>query len=138
MAIDYDLGLLPIRAFIVLLLSVTVSASSFLPEPYVKWTYSLPVSGEVGSRGLRKNNAVAVSKYGALLFATADDGSLHIIVPELGTGEVYEPKELPGTFTECRSGVAIFETEDELFAVYAVVDIPITADENDTLTDIKR
>jgi hypothetical protein len=114
-------------AIALLLQFMPVVQTAFLEEPFVKWTYQIPGSGSIGSRGFRKGNAIVISRDESRLFATADDGSLHIINPDNGPeGEalVYQPESVAGAYTECRSGVALSESTGTIFAVYAVVDTP--------------
>jgi len=104
------LSLTPDRKNIwIIVLSVILSSSmvksKYLAEPDVLWSYQLPGSGSLAGPGLRKGNAiVAMEKY---LFATTDEGSLHII--SLFDNEKIHIKGpvLQGTFAECHSGVSI-------------------------------
>jgi hypothetical protein len=98
----------------------------------MKWTYSLPGSGALAGRGLRSGNEVLSSPDGNLLFVTADDGSLHFIdVENPQDSLVFEPATIPGTYTECRSGVTMVKDpktpEDVEYVVYSVIDVPVRA-----------
>lgn len=114
-----------------LVLALLCLASSiraeFLAAPIRSWTKSLPGSGNIGGRGLRKNNAVQLSDDGSFLFITADDGSLHGL--RASDGEElfgpFQPEAVSGAYTECRSGVSIVSNKE--YVVYAVTDTPITA-----------
>lgn len=108
-----------------------VCQGNFFDEPSLKWTYNLPGSGTLAGRGLRSGNEVLASPDGSILFATADDGSLHIIdANQPRDSVVFEPTQIAGTYTECRSGVALVldpTTQDVQYAVYAVIDVPVKA-----------
>ena len=107
-----------------LLLSVVVFADAqYLSSPAVGWTYQLPGSGTLSGRGVRRSNAVVSSYDGSTVFVTADDGSLHIIKPaDLSTSVVVDAPSEQSTYTECRSGVALSETDGSVnFAVYAAI-----------------
>lgn len=116
-----------------LFLTTTTTQASFLLEPKVSWTHSLPGSGSLSGRGLRQGNEVLVGEDddGNTLFVTADDGSLHLINTErLDSSIVYEPETPSGTSTESTSGVTL--VRDPIsgaiqYAVYAVIDVPIGA-----------
>mmetsp|Transcript_57 Transcript_57/g.115 ORF Transcript_57/g.115 Transcript_57/m.115 type:complete len:954 (+) Transcript_57:137-2998(+) len=100
--------------------------SEFLPEPNIKWTYTLPEAGTIFGRSLRRGNGVVISKDSSRLFVTADDGSLHIIYPDaLQESVSFIPTSLQGTFTECQSSVALYENPNVQYVVYAVMDTPV-------------
>lgn len=108
-----------------LLLLNHLVAGDLLEEPSQKWVYTLE------GAALKKGNAVVANKDGNRLFVTADDGSLHILHTDDSplTSQVFVPESLSGRSTECRSGVAFVEEEDEegnesSYLVYAVVDTP--------------
>jgi hypothetical protein len=107
------------------------SNGSLLAQPAVRWTHRLTGSGDLSSRGLRKGNAVVVSKSGNLIFVTADDGSLHILDPQKIKNDtssiVFEPTPVDGRSTGCRSGVTPVDDEGgrTQYLVYAVIDTPV-------------
>lgn len=117
-------------ALLLLLVCCHPCAGSFFSEPRVQWTYRLPGAGSLVGRGLRSGNEVISSPDGSLVFATADDGSLHFIkVKDLRNSFVYEPSSIPGTYTECRSGVTLMQSSSGQlqYVVYAVIDVPVKA-----------
>lgn len=65
------------------------------------------------------------------VFATADDGSLHIIKPadSSSSSVVVKAPVVEGSYAEGRSSVTLSETVDGVlqFAVYAVVLTPVTS-----------
>lgn len=98
-------------------------------EPKIAYPQSPP---RKWSRNLgfqtRKNNAVAVSPDGGLLYVTSSDGTLEILYASDGTTR---KKHVPvvhasGWTTECQSGVSFGKsaTTTTEFAVYAVEDVP--------------
>jgi len=98
--------------------SVVVHAS-FLAQPKLIWTYLIPGSGQLGGPSFRKGNSVSFYDDTNAVYATSDDGSLHIIYPE--ESFVFQPPAVASSFTECRSGVAFSPSG---IAVYAVIDVP--------------
>jgi len=137
------LSLTPDRKNIwIIVLSVILSSSmvksKYLAEPDVLWSYQLPGSGSLAGPGLRKGNAiVAMEKY---LFATTDEGSLHII--SLFDNEKIHIKGpvLQGTFAECHSGVSISKDNngDMNYLVYAVQFTPNLSGKDNTFYFIER
>jgi hypothetical protein len=125
------------RTWQTFLLSIWVlldsSHGSLLAQPTVQWTHRLTGSGDLSARGLRKDNAVVVSKGGNFLFVTADDGSLHILDPQKIKDDtisiVFEPTPVEGRSTGCRSGVTPVEDEGgrTQYLVYAVIDTPVVS-----------
>lgn len=106
--------------------------AQLLPEPNVRWTHTLGAGTSIG-RGLRKGNAVVAHAAGQLVFATADDGSLHIMQTQSIDGSItlensiaFEPPAVEGKYTTCRSGVVSVEEDEEAekpeYLVYAVID----------------
>lgn len=116
--------------FIIALLLLCLASvnGDYLSGPTVDWTYQLPNSGTLGGRGVRRHNGVVSSYSGSSVFVTADDGSLHIIKPDdFSTSIVVDAPAEKDTFTECRSGVAVSETNGKInFVVYAVGFSPLT------------
>ena len=115
-----------------LLIAHDIVIAQLLPEPNVRWTHMLGTGTSIG-RGLRKGNAVVAHKDGQMVFATADDGSLHILRTELVDGSisldnsiVFEPPVVEGKYTTCRSGVVLVDEDEEAakpeYLVYAVID----------------
>lgn len=116
-----------------LLIVNDIVIAQLLPEPNVRWTHTLGDGTSSIGRGLRKGNAVVAHKDGQMLFATADDGSLHIMRTESVDGSinsdtsiVFDPPAVEGKDTVCRSGVVSVD-EDKLaekpeYLVYAVID----------------
>ena len=111
-----------------LLLCLASVNGNYLSGPTVDWTYQLPNSGTLSGRGVRRHNGVTSSYSGSSVFVTADDGSLHIIKPgDFSTSIVVDAPSEADTFTECRSGVAVSETNGTVnFVVYAVSLSPLT------------
>ena len=104
-----------------LLFSSCLSAQgSLLEQPQMSWTFQIPGSGTLGGRSFRKGNSVSIHDETSTVFATSDDGSLHIIGLEISF--LFEAPQVFSTFTECRSGVAF---HPDGFAVYAVIDTPL-------------
>ena len=110
-----------------LLLLAAAANANFLAEPQVQWSFTLPLSDQGETRGLRKGNAVVASQDDTLLFITSEDGSLHILRTQDGlpAADVYEPYTAQNTITYCTSGVALAEDQSEVqYALYAVIDEP--------------
>lgn len=106
---------------VLLLLSSCMSVhGSFLEQPQMSWTFQIPGSGTLGGRSFRKGNSITIQDDTDTVYATADDGSLHII--GLGKSLLFEAPQVSSTFTECRSGVSF---HPDGFAVYAVIDTPL-------------
>ncbi|CAB9516156.1 expressed unknown protein [Seminavis robusta] len=101
----------------------------FLEQPTVRWTFRVPGSGSLSGRGFRSGNQVVASPDGKTLFATADDGTLHLIDTEdLRNSQVFDPETIAGTFTECRSGVTLkydANNKELAYVVYSVIDVPV-------------
>jgi hypothetical protein len=115
-----------------LLIVNDIVIAQLLPEPNVRWTHTLGKGTSIG-RGLRKGNAVVAHKDGQMVFATADDGSLHILRAESVEGSislddsiVFEPPAVEGKYIICRSGVVSVDEDEEAekpeYLVYAVID----------------
>jgi hypothetical protein len=115
-----------------LLIVNDIVIAQLLPEPSVRWSHTLGTETSIG-RGLRKGNAVVAHKDGQMVFATADDGSLHILRPESFDGSInldnyisFEPPAVQGKSTVCRSGVVSVDKDEEAekpeYLVYAVID----------------
>ena len=103
-----------------LLLSLTSCNGELLGEPKVLFTFNLDAETP---RTLSKGNAVVASQDSIHIFATASDGSLHIInrnnvSPPITT--VFEPAEVAGTDTKCNSGMIVLNDDGE-YVLYAVV-----------------
>ena len=125
---------LPLRALLSVFLFQVLATStqaSFLKEPKVQWTHSLPGSGTLSGRGLRQGNEVLVNDDDGTLFVTADDGSLHLInTNKLESSISFVPETPSGTYTESATGVTLVRNPDSGavdYAVYAVVDVPVRA-----------
>jgi hypothetical protein len=105
-----------------LLLWLTYCHGQLLASPGFLWKFNLDDSKP---RTLQKGNAVVASQDGDHIFATASDGSLHIINrknidPPITT--VFEPPAIDGTVSECYSGVSVVNDGTETsYLVYAVI-----------------
>jgi hypothetical protein len=117
-----------IIAAILLGATALVTNAEHFDGPVVQWTYQIGGSGALGGRSFRKNNGIVSSFDQSSVFATADDGSLHILKPSnLDASIVVEPPTAEGTYAEGRSSVVISERDGVInFAVYAVVLTPVT------------
>lgn len=121
-----------------LLFAAALVEANYLNAPVVQWTYQIPGAGTLSGRGLRRHNSVTPSLGGSSVFATADDGSLHIIKPEnLDTSVVVDPPAEEGAYTECRSGVSVSETNGNVnFVVYAVILTPVITSQDAANQDL--
>jgi hypothetical protein len=106
-----------------------VTNAEYFDDPVVQWSYQIGGSGALGGRSFRNTNGIVPSFDQSSVFATADDGSLHILKPNnLEASIVVEPPTAEGAYAEGRSSVAISETDGVFnFAVYAVVVTPVTS-----------
>lgn len=93
-----------------------------LANPTFLWKLNLDDSQ---TRSLQKGNAVVASQDGEHIFATAADGSLHIINSKNAAQPittVFEPPKVDGTISECSSGVAVVnDGAVNSYLVYAVI-----------------
>lgn len=76
--------------------------------------------------GLRKGNAVVLSKDQNNLWVADAAGSLHVVRLIHGNRDhvLFEPSSLPNRAIESRSSVALYEGSQTTFAAYTVIDTP--------------
>ena len=130
-----------------------------LVEPAVLWNGFIPGGGTISGPGFRDGNGVVLSQDGSSLWATDDEGSLHIWYTSSDEGKeggggrdsvdadvTFRPSEEWHKAIECRSAPSLFEPSDDdggggggggggvEYAVYAVIDMPVGVNSTENLT----
>jgi hypothetical protein len=109
-------------SFLIVLIAGCTSAiqASLLAQPTIKWSFQIDGSGYLGGPAFRKGNSITYHDETRTIFATADDGTLHIFKPTVAF--LFKPPLIsPFASIEGRSGVVISPAG---FAVYAVIYSP--------------
>lgn len=110
-----------ISFLLVLLAGCTSIQANLLAQPSIKWSFQIAGSGALGGRAFRKGNSVTYHDDTRTIFATADDGTLHILKPAVSF--LFSPPLItPFASTEGRSGVVVSPAG---FVVYAVIYSPL-------------
>jgi len=118
------------RCYCWIILLASCVGAEYLNQAQREWMFSIPGGGSIAGVGFRKGNAIVVSKNGKSLYATSDDGNLHIInlAADPPTIITFEPDVVAGTTIDGRLGVTLHEEEEgDTYAIYAILDVPNTS-----------
>mmetsp|Transcript_14264 Transcript_14264/g.34401 ORF Transcript_14264/g.34401 Transcript_14264/m.34401 type:complete len:1244 (+) Transcript_14264:483-4214(+) len=128
----------------------TVVQANLLTQPTLNWSVQLnaaapgvSTSGTLAGRGLRQGNSIIVHPSGTKLYATADDGTLHVV--DMASSNLQPTSSVlfdasssssataapsSNVFVECRSGVTLVQPQQpngavDEYLLYAVLDTPV-------------
>jgi hypothetical protein len=101
--------------------------------PSLLWKYDLYDDRRIGNGGLRRGNGLVLSKSQEYLWISDWDGSLHkVSVKSNREHKLFKPIPRPNSYMESRSSVILIENASSTYAIYGIIDVSDTTNNNTT------